>query len=194
MNTKSELRISGILDAAINEFVEKGYALASMESIAARAKLSKGGLYHHFKSKAEVLFAVNVILNEPIQLFMEQVGRSKAVEAGLKRYISNYLNYWQGHQRELKLYFLTMNESFSNSQIMELYKEGTKQLFDFFEMQFQRGQELGVFVKHDARAHAIAMISCLDGYCGYLLIEPDVPLKRLITVIQKIYIIDIKKV
>jgi AcrR family transcriptional regulator len=193
MNVKSELRIRGILDAAINEFVEKGYDLSSMESIAARAKLSKGGLYHHFKSKAEILFAVNIILNEPIQKFMEEVVRSKSIEMGLKHYVANYLNYWQGHQRELKLYFLTMNEAFANHQIMKLYKDGTKQIFDFFEMQFQQGQNTGVFVKHNARAHAVAMISCLDGYCGYLLIEPAVPIKQIITQIQKVFIVDIKR-
>lgn len=193
MKTKSEQRINEILDAAISEFVEKGYELASMESIAARAKLSKGGLYHHFKSKVEILFAVNVILNEPIQQFMEQIAAAKSVETGLKRYVSNYIHYWNDHQRELKLYFLTMNESFSNAQIMKLYKDSTRQMFDFFEMQFQRGKQEGVFVLGDARAHAVAMISCLDGYCGYLLIEPSIPLKRIIAEIQKVFISDIKK-
>lgn len=40
--------------AAITCFAEKGYHEASMDAIAARANLSKGSLYWHFKSKREL--------------------------------------------------------------------------------------------------------------------------------------------
>ncbi|MBP2653945.1 MAG: transcriptional regulator TetR family, partial [Firmicutes bacterium] len=50
-----EKRISDILDSAITEFLENGYEKTSMEAIARRAKLTKGGLYHHFSSKDEIL-------------------------------------------------------------------------------------------------------------------------------------------
>ena len=53
-NLSKDQRISSILDAAIEEFLEKGYERASMEAIAKRAGLSKGGLYHHFINKDEV--------------------------------------------------------------------------------------------------------------------------------------------
>ncbi|WP_168734350.1 TetR/AcrR family transcriptional regulator [Pseudothauera nasutitermitis] len=43
-----------ILDAALIEFSNHGYAAATMERIAARAGLSKAGIYAHYKSKDEV--------------------------------------------------------------------------------------------------------------------------------------------
>jgi AcrR family transcriptional regulator len=43
-----------ILDAALIEFSSHGYTAATIERIAARAGLSKAGIYAHYKSKDEV--------------------------------------------------------------------------------------------------------------------------------------------
>src|SRR5438874_12086708 len=45
-----------ILRAAARLFQQQGYDATSMNDIAATLKLSKGGLYHHFQSKDEILF------------------------------------------------------------------------------------------------------------------------------------------
>lgn len=45
-----------ILRAAARLFQQQGYDATSMSDVAAALKLSKGGLYHHFKSKDEILF------------------------------------------------------------------------------------------------------------------------------------------
>lgn len=193
MGEKSENRINEIIEAAISEFIEKGYGEASMDSIAKRANLSKGGLYHHFKSKVEILYTVNMKFNEPIQELLQLIEANKSLVDGLNGYITNYLNYWNEHKRELTLYFLTMNESFTNPQIMELYKESTGQYFDYIESLFKKGQKGGIFKKFDARSHTIALISCLDGYLGYMLIDPFISLEKMIKQIQNTFISNIIK-
>jgi len=45
-----------ILRTAARLFQERGYDATSMNDVAAALKLSKGGLYHHFQSKDEILF------------------------------------------------------------------------------------------------------------------------------------------
>src|SRR5258707_12336622 len=45
-----------ILRTAARLFQQQGYDGTSMNDIAAALKLSKGGLYHHFQSKDEILF------------------------------------------------------------------------------------------------------------------------------------------
>ncbi len=45
-----------ILRASARLFQQQGYDATSMNDIAAALKLSKGGLYHHFQSKEEILF------------------------------------------------------------------------------------------------------------------------------------------
>ena len=45
-----------ILRTAARLFQQQGYHGTSMNDVAAALKLSKGGLYHHFQSKDEILF------------------------------------------------------------------------------------------------------------------------------------------
>lgn len=49
----ADVRNRQILDAALAVFSERGFEAARMDDIAARAGLSKGGLYAHFRSKDE---------------------------------------------------------------------------------------------------------------------------------------------
>jgi len=191
MGDKKEERVNEIIEAAIAEFIEKGYGNTSMESIAQRAKLSKGGLYHHFKSKSEILFTVNLKFIEPVQQFISQIEGSPSIVDALNQYIDNYITYWVNHKKELSLYFLIMNESFNNKEIMELYKESTSEIFDYFESIIKWGQEMGTFKERDARSHAIALISCLDGFLGYVLIDPSLSVDTIKTTIQQIFITDL---
>jgi AcrR family transcriptional regulator len=46
------------LRAAARLFQQQGYDATSMNDVAAALKLSKGGLYHHFQSKDEILFHI----------------------------------------------------------------------------------------------------------------------------------------
>ena len=45
-----------ILRTSARLFQQQGYDATSMNDIAAALSLSKGGLYHHFQSKEEILF------------------------------------------------------------------------------------------------------------------------------------------
>jgi len=47
-----------ILRAAARLFQQQGYDATSMNDVAAALKFSKGGLYHHFQSKDEILFHI----------------------------------------------------------------------------------------------------------------------------------------
>jgi AcrR family transcriptional regulator len=47
-----------ILRTAARLFQQQGYDSTSMNDVAAALKLSKGGLYHHFQSKDEILFHI----------------------------------------------------------------------------------------------------------------------------------------
>lgn len=57
-NKYPEQTIERILDTSARLFIEKGYEQTSIQDILDDLKLSKGGLYHHFKSKEEILEAV----------------------------------------------------------------------------------------------------------------------------------------
>lgn len=190
MIEKKDTRLNDIIEAAICEFLDKGYEKTSMESIAKRANLSKGGLYHHFKSKLEILFAVNMRFLEPIQEIMGKINNNCSLIDGLKEFVSDYLAHWYSHRREISLYFFTMNISYKDEKIMGYYLEFAQEIFSFFEALFIKGQSMGLFKMRDAHSHAVAFISCIDGYLAYMLIDPSLSLEYSITEIQNIYIND----
>ena len=47
-----------LIEAALGLFTERGYATVGTEEIAARAKLTRGALYHHFEDKRDLFRAV----------------------------------------------------------------------------------------------------------------------------------------
>ncbi|MFZ0135666.1 MAG: TetR/AcrR family transcriptional regulator [Candidatus Sulfotelmatobacter sp.] len=59
-----------ILRTAARLFQQRGYDATSMSDVAAALKLSKGGLYHHFQSKDEILYE---IMNHAMEITEERV-------------------------------------------------------------------------------------------------------------------------
>ncbi|MCW7538259.1 TetR/AcrR family transcriptional regulator [Aquabacterium sp. A7-Y] len=55
---RKEARPQELLDAALDLFVEKGFAATKIDDVAARAGVSKGTVYLYFPSKEELLKAV----------------------------------------------------------------------------------------------------------------------------------------
>lgn len=94
MKTKSGISSeSKVIAAAIDEFAEKGYAGARVDSIAERAKINKAMIYYHFKSK-EILY--ERILKDITDDIFRQVQEAAVTEGDpvevfysiIKRYIS----------------------------------------------------------------------------------------------------------
>jgi AcrR family transcriptional regulator len=56
--TRSDNRLSELLDAAARLFARHGYAATSMRDIALEVKMLAGSVYYHFASKEELLLAV----------------------------------------------------------------------------------------------------------------------------------------
>lgn len=59
-----------ILRIAARLFYQRGYDATSMNDVAAKLKVSKGGLYHHFQSKDEILFD---LMNHALDVTQERV-------------------------------------------------------------------------------------------------------------------------
>ena len=55
---KSQAMREKILNTATQLFIQKGSEKTSMQDIAQTAGISKGAIYHHFKSKDEIVLAV----------------------------------------------------------------------------------------------------------------------------------------
>ena len=71
-----------ILKYAAKVFSEKGYQLASLQDIAKKARLSKAGVYHYFKSKEEILANILISYSDAFIADLKESIRSSS-EKGL---------------------------------------------------------------------------------------------------------------
>lgn len=84
--------------AAAKVFNKKGYLETNIDDIAAAAKMSKGGLYHYFSSKDEILFFIldstmDIVLKDlqsQLQTFQDSTSK---IEFIIMRHIDLYVKY-----------------------------------------------------------------------------------------------------
>jgi AcrR family transcriptional regulator len=183
-----EKRVSDILDAAITEFVEKGYENASMESIAERAGITKGGVYYHFKSKDGILIKANERFMEPVLALMAEAAACASPTDGLMRYIERYLAYWTGHHRELTFIFLTLTKTMSDRTLWPPYSGYTAQCTSFFEGLYRKGMEAGELRAIDPAAVALALMAALDGVTAYIVMDDRLTMEGVVANFQTAFI------
>lgn len=83
---RKQARPGELLDAALDLFVDKGFAATRLEDVATRAGVSKGTLYLYFANKEELLEAVvreNIV--PLIEAFQRDLEQSQASSAELLR-------------------------------------------------------------------------------------------------------------
>ena len=79
-NKHPEETVSRILDVASRLFMEKGYEHASIQDIIDDlGGLSKGAIYHHFKSKEEILIAVTDRMTEESNRMLAKIRDQKGL-------------------------------------------------------------------------------------------------------------------
>jgi len=102
--TRSQVRREGILRAASEVFAAQGYHRASMRDIARDAGGSLAGLYHHFATKEEILYAISVRAFDTVIAGAEAaLGTPGSAEERLRRFVDNHLLYFAGHLTEMKV-------------------------------------------------------------------------------------------
>lgn len=72
-----------LLEAALAEFAERGYAQASINRILARAGMSKGQFYYHFKNKEALYLALIGLLIERKRVHLKEVMQPRELQQDL---------------------------------------------------------------------------------------------------------------
>jgi AcrR family transcriptional regulator len=70
-----------ILEAAFDEFVQKGYAATRLEDVAARAGVTKGTIYFYFENKEQVFVAMVRELSRPVHVQAEEFAENSSSTA-----------------------------------------------------------------------------------------------------------------
>jgi AcrR family transcriptional regulator len=101
---RSQARREAILQAAASVFAAHGYHRASMRDIARAAGGSLAGLYHHFATKEEILFAISTRAFDTVITGAETaLQNGGSGEERLRVFVDNHLGYFAGHLTEMKV-------------------------------------------------------------------------------------------
>src|SRR5580700_7310102 len=104
MRVTDPVRVQGIIDTAAVLFAENRYDEVRMDDIADRAGVSKGMLYHHFKDKSDLYFAL--IMQGINRLFDDVRGQISKVpdpEQKLRGFIEEVVHFFTQNPSYLDL-------------------------------------------------------------------------------------------
>ncbi len=183
-----EQRMREIVAAAVSEFIEKGYEGASMDAIAVRAGLTKGGLYHHFRGKDEILVYANLQLAQPVERILTQALKEPSAVGGLRLYLRRYVEHWVKHPEEVTFFFLTLTKILSMPESRQLYADYYRRLRAALTSLYERGRAAGELVAHDSAARATALLVALDGAIGYLALDPKLKAGRVAADLEAVFV------
>lgn len=185
-----ERRTHDILSAAIQEFLEVGYESASMQRVAARAGLTKGGIYHHFASKDELLMRANERFMAPVNKMMERALTASTPTTGLRKYINEYVSFWAGHPKELTFVFLTLTKALPNAPLWSVYNGYRATMVGFFEKVARRAVARGELCIVDPAAWALAVFAALDGVLAYIVMDKNLSAKRVARQLIRVFLVE----
>lgn len=121
------VRIQQILDAAQIEFSERGFFNVTIDDIAARSGMSKGGLYAYFDSKDALFEALLARSLTPPEL-QDMPALSEQVSANeLAEWLVNRLYQFMGNPQAIATFRLIIAESERASHLLEQWQKSVLQ-------------------------------------------------------------------
>jgi AcrR family transcriptional regulator len=142
---RAEARPDEVLDAALDLFIEKGFAATRVEDIARRAGLSKGAVYLYFPSKEAIIEglvrrAVLPIANTALGVVSHSEGDPRIVISTVMHMLAGKL----GDPRLLAIPKLLMREMINFPELAEMYRrEVLDRIIPVIENLIRRGVEQG---------------------------------------------------
>ena len=103
LSNKELDKMQKIAKAAARLFNEKGYLETSMDDISNAAHLSKGGIYHYFSSKDEILFFISSnFMDLLLRGLEEELKHIEDCFSKIKYFISRHIRFYSQHLSEAK--------------------------------------------------------------------------------------------
>ena len=151
-----------ILKAAAQIFQEKGYHASSMQDIAEAVELKKGSLYHHVKSKQEILLA---LLDEALEMIIDQLEQINSQDLSpdlkLRQAMRSYLTFLADN-RSISSVLLLEYRSLE-PELKELHIPRRDQVERIWQEIIAEGISLGIF----QTAHPALITKALVGVLNW---------------------------
>lgn len=161
-----------ILDAAAECFMKMGPDVASIDDIAGLIGATKGRVYHHFRSKGELLYAVRL---RSVSLLMEKVApiaaqdlpvleKLRAMSVAHVLRILKYLSYHRVVSEDTRMFFRGSAKPYETEMVEKII--GMRRAYEnLYRAVLSEGMESGVFAKQPLSITLHSLIILMNGPC-----------------------------
>lgn len=153
-------------EAAIIEFAERGFHATTTRDIAARAGLSPAGVYVHFPSKADLLYAVTLTGHEAaLRMLREAAAESTSPVEALRATVGNFAQWhaeWFRDARVVQYEFPHLSPE-HREHILDLRKQINAVIADVLKA----GVDVGDFDIDDLPSTTLAILSMAVDVCRW---------------------------
>jgi len=157
---KDEMR-ELILGEAIHCFFKDGYEKASMREIANRVGVTQAAIYHHFRSKQEILYQlVDRTNNKLLLAFTDCLRSSKEPIEKLKDLICSQVLLMKSNIEEVKI--LVEDKKFLEGNLRKLVKDKERFLFDLYRKHLEEAANSGKLKDIDPTVATFGIIGMIN--------------------------------
>jgi AcrR family transcriptional regulator len=178
--TRTAARQQGILDAALDCFIENGFEGTSLRQIAVRAHMTHAGLLHHFKSKEALVAALLQRRDEQDENVVKQVATETTEHNARAPALFELLAHHRESPGEMRFWGeLCAAASRPGHPSRNYYAARYDSIRTLMQNVFRRRAEAGS-LREGAHPELIAMLlpAVLDGLQSQWLLDRDLPIDR----------------
>ncbi|MDC0480321.1 TetR/AcrR family transcriptional regulator [Candidatus Marinimicrobia bacterium] len=169
---KQDQRKNQILKAALSVIVKNGYERSRMDDIVHSSQLSKGAIYHYYKSKKEVYLS---LVDHWVKLynagFIENIEHTKSASNQLKGLFNYFLEQYDKNPSAFKIlvefWSLSGRDPEFNQKLQKVYSE----FLEYIVQIIQTGIDSGEFKNVNPRITALSILINIEGINWFTLFD-----------------------
>ena len=170
-----EVRRRQIVDAAKRCFIAKGLDATTMRDVAKEARLSLGGIYFHFASKAEIFRAIcNETYGTVLRRWQGAPNQFETVEGLIRGLREINLEMIETQPEYFRLALVLNGAAVVNEELKAVKRAHHSGFVEFISAALQSGIDSGELVEHDTRAVAESIVALFDGFYLRLAIDASI--------------------
>uniref|UniRef100_A9AAS5 Transcriptional regulator, TetR family n=1 Tax=Methanococcus maripaludis (strain C6 / ATCC BAA-1332) TaxID=444158 RepID=A9AAS5_METM6 len=171
MSTKEK-----IVQNAAKLFLTKGYNQTSLNEIAEKSGITKGGIYHHFKDKNELFVEMAEAFKSKFMTLVSKMEQESSLENLLKNYFENsevlmqeIADYLEFSMDDIK-YFSEFQSRFTLDAIQYGPKDidftmNTKMMYSILKKKIELAKKNGEILEDiDSKELSLEIIAIIEGY------------------------------
>ena len=169
MENKSKNRI---MDAALQVFVSKGYSDTRMDDIVDMSGLSKGAIYHHYKSKKDLFISLiehweNFSFPNIFDKDLDKISSADALRAIVNDIVITFKKNKHVFLAELEFWSLANHDEDVRLKTKSLYVK----LLNLFKNIIKKGIDRGEFKNIDKNIGALSIMTSIQGVIWFSIFE-----------------------